>query len=73
MTVGELMKSFQRASPEAEVLVRVDPELVDYAGPPVFAVLSCDYSPGCAETYAMMLDCGQPEEDSPEVDPERAS
>jgi hypothetical protein len=62
MTVRELRKLCDSASPDAEVLARLDSESIENHNGLVFEILGGDYSYGCTETPSLMLDCGQPDE-----------
>lgn len=61
MTVAELRRVCAGANPNAEVLVRIDDEALENPRGLVFEILSSEYSMGCTDTYALMLDCGQSE------------
>jgi len=62
MTVSELQRVLEQCNPSDEVLVRMDYETLESLRGNVFEIESSDYSYGCTDTLALMLECGQPEE-----------
>ena len=63
MTVGELKRVLAQCKSESEVLIRLDDEFFDHPSGNVAVILSHEYSYGCTETLALMLECGQPDVD----------
>jgi hypothetical protein len=62
MTISELRYILDQCQPNAEVLVRLDDEFYDKPRGNVAEILGHEYSYGCTEKLALMLECGQPEE-----------
>ena len=65
MTVRELVAICLcgAVSLDSEVLVRLDDEALDSPRGLVFEILNGDYSFGCNETAALILNCGQPDDE----------
>ena len=65
MTVAELKHVLAQCKSESEVLIRLDDEFVDDPQGNVAVILGHEYSYGCTETLALMLECGQPRSVAP--------
>jgi hypothetical protein len=60
MTVADLRRVLAQCKGHSEVLVRLDVEALENPQGLVFEILGHDYSYGCTESLALMLECGQP-------------
>lgn len=61
MTVAELKRVLDQCKPESEVLIRLDDEFFENPAGNVAEILGHEYSYGCTDSLAIMLECGQPE------------
>ncbi len=62
MTVAALRRVLAQGNPESEVLIRLDDEFFENPSGNVAEILGHEYSYGCTESLALMLECGQPDE-----------
>jgi hypothetical protein len=63
MTVSEFKRILAQCRPDSEVLIRLDSEVLENPRGFVFEILGHDYSYGCTDTLALMLECGHADED----------
>lgn len=68
MTVSDLKRILAQCNPESLVFVRLDDEALDNTRGLVFEIVGHDYSYGCTESLALMLECGQPDDSEDEPD-----
>jgi hypothetical protein len=59
MTVQELKHILNQCKPNSVVLIRLDDEVLENLNGPVFEIVGYEYSYGCTESLALMLECGQ--------------
>ena len=62
MIVAELKRILAQCKPDSEVLIRLDDEFFENPSGNVAGILGHDYSYGCTDSLALMLECGQPDE-----------
>ncbi len=59
MTVEGLRHILAQCKPDAEVLIRLDDEFFDNPRGNVAEIVGSEYSYGCTDELALMLECGQ--------------
>lgn len=62
MKVSELRRILAQCAPDSEVFVRLDDEFFENPRGNVALIVGHDYSYGCTDRAALMLECGQSEE-----------